>query len=98
MTTTTPARDQRGIITLATLSTWRGTDAELARALGVTRQAVSYARIVHRLPAPIDGRKGPRPGLSKTVIRAIMREAERRGTTIAVVLQDCHAWAEGVTP
>jgi len=76
------------IITRDTLAAWRGTNAELARALGTTRAAVSLARVRHGLPRN-------RKGLSKTVIKAIISEAHRRGTTIAVVMQDIHAWMDG---
>ena len=92
--TTTPRRDHRGIITADTLRTWGGTDSELARRLGVTRQAVCYARRVHQIPAPFDGNRMASPTLSKTVVNAIVREAKRRGTTVAKVLMDLNVWAD----
>ena len=94
MTSDTPRRDHRGIITADTLRTWDGTDSELARRLGVTRQAVCYARRVHCIPAPYDGNRMASPTLSKTVVNAIVREARRRGTTVARVLMDLNVWAD----
>ena len=92
MTTT---RDARGIITADTLRAWTGTDSELARSLGLTRQAVSYARLVHGLPSAVDGRRQKKQGLSRTVCSAIVREARRRGCTVLDVLRDLGVWAEG---
>jgi hypothetical protein len=66
------------ILTADILATWQGSDAELARHLGVTRQAVRYARLTHGVPAPLDGRRGSRPWLSKTLCAAVNREAHRR--------------------
>lgn len=94
MSETTPRRDSRGIITADTLRAWTGTDSDLARRLGVTRQAVCYARLVHKIPAPFDGNRMASPTLSKTVVNAIVREARRRGTTVAKVLLDLNVWAD----
>ena len=91
----TTSRDARGIITADTLRTWTGSDAALARQLGVTRQAVCYARIVHKMPAPVDGRRARKQGLSRTVCSAIVREARRRGCSVVEVLHDLGVWAEG---
>lgn len=96
MSKPTHRRDHRGIITADMLRTWTGTDSELARSLGVTRQAVSYARRVHQIPAPFDGTRMATPTLSRTVCSAIVREARRRGTTVVEVLRDLNVWAEGV--
>jgi hypothetical protein len=100
-----PRRDYRGIITAEMLRAWTGTDADLARALDVSRQAVCYARLVHRLPAYVDGRRGPRPGLSRSVQRGIEREAHRRAGPFAddaqrldamrAVLADLGVWIDG---
>ena len=97
MTSDTPRRDERGIITADTLRAWTGTDTDLARSLGVSRQAVCYARRVHQIAAPVNGRYGPRPGLSRAVCTAIVKEARRRGCTVADVLRDLGVWAEGAT-
>lgn len=94
MTDPTPRRDSHGIITADTLRAWTGTDSDLARSLGVTRQAVCYARRVHQIPAPFDGNRMATPTLSKTVVNAIVREAKRRGTTVARVLLDLNVWAD----
>lgn len=90
----TPGRDSRGIITADTLRTWTGTDSELARRLGVTRGAVWLARRQHGIPAPYNGNTMATPTLSKTVVNAIVREAKRRGTTVAKVLLDLNVWAD----
>jgi hypothetical protein len=66
------------ILTAEILATWQGSDAELARHLGVTRQAVHYARLTHGVPARVDARRGSRPWLSKTLCAAVNREAHRR--------------------
>lgn len=94
MSDPTPRRDYRGIITADTLRAWTGTDADLARSLGVARQAVTYARRVHGIAAPVNGRYGPRPGLSRSVCTAIVKEARRRGCTVAEVLLDLGVWAD----
>lgn len=94
MNQTTPRRDHRGIITADTLRAWDGTDSELARRLGVTRGAVWIARRKHKIPAPFDGTYMASPTLSKTVVNAIVREARRRGTTVAKVLMDLNVWAD----
>lgn len=75
----------------AVLATWRGTDAELARALGVSREGIRWARQRHSIPAV-------RRGLpfTRTLQRALISEAKRRGQTIAEVLIDLQAWADGV--
>ena len=86
-------QSNRPIITADTLRAWTGTDAELARQLGVGRWAVGYARLVHGIPATVDGRRARRPGLSKTVIKAIVTEANRRRCTVAEVLSDLNVWA-----
>lgn len=88
-------RDYNGIITADTLRSWTGTDAELARHVGLTRQAVSYARLVHGLPSAVDGRRARKPGRSRTVCSAVVREAHRRGLTVAEVVADLSVWAEG---
>lgn len=88
--TTTTAR-----ITADILRAWTGTDSDLARHIGVTRQAVSYARLVHGIPAPVNGRTMRKQGLSRTVCTAIVREARRRGCTVVEVLRDLNVWAEG---
>lgn len=87
------------------LRTWTGTDSELARSLGVTRQAVSYARRVHQIPAPFDGTRMVSPTLSRTVCGAIVREARRRGgpdaddachlDAMRAVCDDLRAWVDG---
>ena len=93
MTTTT--RDYNGIITADTLRAWTGTDAELARHVGLSRQAVSYARLVHGLQSTVDGRRARKQGLSRTVCSAIVREASRRSCTVVEVLRDLNVWAAG---
>lgn len=93
--TTTTTRDYNGIITADTLRSWTGSDAELARHVGLTRQAVSYARIVHGLPSAVDGRRQKKQGLSRTVCSAIVREARRRGCSVVDVMRDLNVWAEG---
>ena len=105
MSETTPRRDSRGIITADTLRAWTGTDSDLARSLGVTRQAVCYARHVHKIPAPYNGNRMASPTLSKTVVNAIVREANRRGgpdaddashlEAMRAVCDDLRAWVDG---
>ena len=105
MTSNTPRRDHRGIITADTLRTWTGTDSELARRLGVTRQAVCYARRVHKIPAPFDGNTMASPTLSKTFVNALVREVKRRGgpdaddashlDAMRAVCDDLRAWVDG---
>ena len=103
MTSDTPRRDQRCIITADTLRAWTGTDAELARRLGVGRQAVYHARRTHGIPAAVNGNYGPRPGLSPAVCTAIVKEVRRRAGRNAddaekhkhmrAVMEDVNAWA-----
>jgi hypothetical protein len=87
-------RDYNGIITADTLRAWTGTDAELARHVGLTRQAVSYARLVHNMPSTVDGRRSRKQGRSRTVCSAVMREAHRRGCTVGEVVDDLSVWAK----
>jgi hypothetical protein len=69
-------------ITLAILAAWTGTDAELARHIGVTPQAVAWAR---RNPP-----RSPRPKpLGGRVKRAVLAEAARRGVPVLQVLEEC---------
>ena len=88
-------RDYNGIITADTLAAWTGTDSELARHVGLSRQAVGYARLVHGIAAPVNGRTMRKRGLSRTVCTAIVREARRRGCTVVEVLADLNVWAKG---
>lgn len=67
------------IITEAVLRAHKGSDADLARTLGVTRSAVQQARTRLGLPR--------RPGLSKALVRAVQREGVRRGCTVLEVLE-----------
>jgi hypothetical protein len=80
-------------ITPAILATWRGTDAELARTLGVSREGIRWAREHHGIPRV-------RRGLpfTRTLQRALVNEAKRRGSTMAELLLDLGVWAEGVEP
>lgn len=77
----------------AILSTWRGSDAELARTLGVSREGIRWARERHGIPAV--RRRLP---FTCTLQRALLNEAKRRGSTIAELLADLNVWAEGVEP
>lgn len=86
----TPAK-----VTADILRTWTGTDAELARHLDVTPQAVSLARARFEVPRTVNGRTMRKRGLSRAVCRAIVTEANRRGTTVAEVLLDLGVWADG---
>lgn len=92
-------------IDIDTLKAWTGTDADLARHCGVTRQAIHHARLTHGIPAPINGRVGPRHGLGRTLCTAVIREATRRAGSLAddavrldairAVLDDLNAWHKG---
>lgn len=82
-----PAHKWPETVTADAIASHTGTDAELARSLGVTRSAVAQARkrygVSYRKP------------LSKTVVKAIVSEAQRRNCTIAQVLGDLNVWADG---
>ena len=69
----------------AALAAWTGTDAAFAREVGCTRQAVSLARLKATQPAPLPVRKP----LSRTLVKGILREAERRGVSVLQVLEEC---------
>ena len=69
-------------ITPAILAAWTGTDAELARHIGVTPQAVAWAR--RNPPRP----PKPKP-LGGRVKRAVLAEAARRGVSVLHVLEEC---------
>jgi hypothetical protein len=79
----------RELITCETLMAWKGTNASLARALGVTRAAISLARKRHRIPSP-------RKSLGRTVKNAVLSEAERSCTTVTQVVSDLSVWASKI--
>lgn len=83
-------------IPLNILPLWRGTDADLADGLGVSRQAISLARKTHGIPAMTDGRKTSKRALTKTLTRAIVKEAKRRGVQVLDVMRDLNVWAGDV--
>ena len=75
------------LISREALVSWKGTNAALARSLGVTRAAIFLARIRHGVPMP-------RKGLGKTVVKAVVAEAKRRRCTVRQVVTDLGEIAE----
>ena len=69
------------LISREALVSWKGTNAALARSLGVTRAAIALARLRHGIPPP-------RKGLGRTVIKAVFNEAKRRECTVQQVVND----------
>jgi len=70
-------------ITTEILESWNGSDAELARHLGVTRSAVGFARAKHKIAAKVNGRTVKKPTLGKTLCSAVSKEADRRAGPFA---------------
>jgi hypothetical protein len=91
-----PAHRWPETVTAEALRNHTGTDAELARSLGVSRQAVSLARRRHGVPL----------SLLPSVQRGILAEVRRRAGHDAddhawheaklAVMSDLNVWAEGV--
>lgn len=92
---TLPAHKWPEAVTAEALRGHTGTDAELARSLGVTRAAVSLARKRHGVPL----------SLLPSVQRGILREVARRAGADAddaahheamrSVMRDLNVWADG---
>lgn len=94
---TLPPHEWPETVTAEALRSHTGTDAELARSLGVTRQAVSLARRRHGVPLSI------LPSVQRGILAEVRRRAGHdaddaaRLEAMRAVLHDLGVWA-GVEP
>jgi hypothetical protein len=92
---TLPAHRWPETVTAEALRSHTGTDAELARSLGVTRAAVSLARRRHGVPLSL--LPSVQRGIRKEVARRAGADADdaARHEAMRSVMRDLNVWADG---